>query len=227
MDYFYRQFFLSAVSCFHCSSKVIISNSATEAQIRGLKSRLFFCQFCRPLKSYRLFHTLKSSPPLPLSDLHLPSVHPHILLRSLSLCFALVSSLSFSFHSSFSLGGDLDSARPRGEEEEERCLSWGGKRITTWMMVCARWPYCDVQICRGRWGRRVGTSARGALRGNRLIMLWVPRMFNDDVNENRRDYSGQKQSTLHPHTWNMQILSACFPFEFHNITNMEERIRRK
>ena len=59
----------------------------------------------------------------------------------------------------------MDSARPRAEEEEEEeegDLLWG-KRIMTWMMVCARRPYCDVQIRSGRWGRRVGTSARRAL----------------------------------------------------------------
>lgn len=67
--------------------------------------------------SYRLFHTLKSSPPLLVSDLHLPSVHPHVLLRSLSLCFAFVSSLSFSFHSSLSLGGDLDPRGPCGSAD--------------------------------------------------------------------------------------------------------------
>lgn len=156
------------------------------------------------------------------------ALHPSVLLL-------LVPFLFHSTHLSPS-GGisilegpvvlQMDSARPRGEEEEERCLSWG-ERIMTWMMICARRPYCDVQICRGRWGRRVGAGARGALRGNRLIMLWVQRMFNKDVNENRRDYSGQKQSNLYPHTWNMQIPSVCFPFEFHNVNNMEERIRRK
>lgn len=83
------------------------------------------------------------------------ALHPSVLLL-------LVPFLFHSTHLSPS-GGisilegpmvlQMDSARPRGEEEEERCLSWG-ERITTWMMVCARRPCCDVQICRGRWGRR-------------------------------------------------------------------------
>lgn len=237
MDYFLQAVFPLSSFLFSLFEQSNYLQQCYRSSDQGAEVQTFFCQFCHPLKSYRLHHTLKSSPPLPVSDLHLPSVHPHVLLRSLSLCFAFVSSLSFSFHSSLSLGGDLDPRGPcgsadglgstQGRRKRRKVSLVGGKRITTWMMVCARRPYCDVQICRGRWGRRVGTSARGALRGNRLIMLWVQRMFNEDVNENRRDYSGQKQSNLYPHTWNMQIPSVRFPFEFHNVNNMEERIRRK
>lgn len=117
MDYFLQAVFPLSSFLFSLFEQSNYLQQCYRSSDQGAEVQTFFCQFCRPLKSYRLHHTLKSSPPLPVSDLHLPSVHPHVLLRSLSLCFAFVSSLSFSFHSSLSLGGDLDPRGPCGSAD--------------------------------------------------------------------------------------------------------------
>lgn len=133
-DFSYFQFFqvfnitVTSASFSLVSKVIIIKNGAKTkigAQVLSLSANSAFPNF------HSVFQTLKSSPPLPLSDLSLLSIHSHVLLLSLFHRLLCCSSSSFFFFFKFcsylSLGATL-SWRAFGSTDGLCFLLGKGKR---------------------------------------------------------------------------------------------------